>query len=430
MSRSLNKIAKHLFFISIIASQTKAYGQLIVDSVSLGSNFSKEVFYSLSQGETKSSGISEWDLSHTTVSRDNCLRLNHVNGWELRQYPNGSIADWSTMDTSNWRSWPIYFNSPENHLLGAFNRTKNSKNVWDFSWGVYNPNTHEVVGDSLFLLIKDGQPVMKFWPLVQKINGDLIFQTQTFDGSPAKRDTLLQSVAGKRHHKYYSFAQGQFNVEPLKDEWDLRFTQYAEPRWDATQNVWYSNIVVGVQSSPSLRVKPIENHSWQWTLDSFWTYQGATFFDLNSVGSNWKALDSQSQTWSVKPDLSYWLDNDSTQAIFHFLQFEGENTGKIVFEYWPLAQTLGRIEPKTIDIAKAFPNPVWDQLFVPISSLEAAELTLFNSQGQCVARSGQISLNNGSAPVIAMSIQHLPSGRYVLKIAQNGQVYSQTIIKL
>ena len=430
MSRSLNKIAKHLFFISIIASQTKAYGQLIVDSVSLGSNFSKEVFYSLSQGETKSSGISEWDLSHTTVSRDNCLRLNHVNGWELRQYPNGSIADWSTMDTSNWRSWPIYFNSPENHLLGAFNRTKNSKNVWDFSWGVYNPNTHEVVGDSLFLLIKDGQPVMKFWPLVQKINGDLIFQTQTFDGSPAKRDTLLQSVAGKRHHKYYSFAQGQFNVEPLKDEWDLRFTQYAEPRWDATQNVWYPNIVVGVQSSPSLRVKPIENHSWQWTLDSFWTYQGATFFDLNSVGSNWKALDSQSQTWSVKPDLSYWLDNDSTQAIFHFLQFEGENTGKIVFEYWPLAQTLGRIEPKTIDIAKAFPNPVWDKLFVPISSLEAAELTLFNSQGQCVARSGQISLNNGSAPVIAMSIQHLPSGRYVLKIAQNGQVYSQTIIKL
>ncbi len=430
MSRSLNKIAKHLFFISIIASQTKAYGQLIVDSVSLGSNFSKEVFYSLSQGETKSSGISEWDLSHTTVSRDNCLRLNHVKGWELRQYPNGSIADWSTMDTSNWRSWPIYFNSPENHLLGAFNRTKNSKNVWDFSWGVYNPNTHEVVGDSLFLLIKDGQPVMKFWPLVQKINGDLIFQTQTFDGSPAKRDTLLQNVAGKRHHKYYSFAQGQFNVEPLKDEWDLRFTQYAEPRWDATQNVWYPNIVVGVQSSPSLRVKPIENHSWQWTLDSFWTYQGATFFDLNSVGSNWKALDSQSQTWSVKPDLIYWLDNDSTQAIFHFLQFEGENTGKIVFEYWPLAQTLSRIEPKTIDIAKAFPNPVLDQLFVPISSLEAAELTLFNSQGQCVARSGQISLNNGSAPVIAMPFQHLPNGRYVLKIAQNGQISSQTIIKL
>jgi hypothetical protein len=215
-------------------------------------------------------------------------------------------------------------------------------------------------------------------------------------------------------------------VEPLKDEWDLRFTQYAEPQWDSTQNVWNPNIVVGVQSSPSLRVKPIENHSWQWALDSSWSYQGATFFDLNSIGSNWKALDSQSQTWSVKPELSYWLDNDSTQAIFHFLKFEG----KIVFEFWPLAQTLNLIEPKTLDMAKAFPNPVLDQLFIPISSVEAAELTLFNSQGQCVASSGQITLQNGSAPVITMPIQHLPSGRYVLKIAQNGQVSSQTIIKL
>jgi hypothetical protein len=132
----------------------------------------------------------------------------------------------------------------------------------------------------------------------------------------------------------------------------------------------------------------------------------------------------------VKPDLSYWLDNDSTQALFHFLQFEGENTGKIVFEFWPLAQTLNLFEPKISDLAEAFPNPVLDQLFVPLSSVEAAELTLFNSQGQCVARSGSITLRNGSAPVIAMPFQHLPSGRYVLKIAQNGQVHSQTIIKL
>ncbi|MFM1898259.1 MAG: hypothetical protein RL577_499, partial [Bacteroidota bacterium] len=246
-----------------------AYGQSVIDSVSLGSNYSTEVFYSLSMGETQSSEITEWDLAHTTVSRDNCLRLNHAKGWELRQYPKGSTADWATMDTSDWKSWPIYFNSPDNHLLGAFNRTKNSKNVWDFSWGVYNPNSHEVVGDSLFLLIKDGQPFLKFWPVVQKINGDLIFETQALDGSSANRDTLLQSIAGKRHHKYLSFAQGQFNVEPLKDQWDLRFTQYAEPQWDATHSAWNPNIVVGVQSSPNLRVKPIENHTWQWALDSF-----------------------------------------------------------------------------------------------------------------------------------------------------------------
>jgi hypothetical protein len=430
MIRNPIKFIKCLFFISLIASQTKAYGQLIIDSVSLGPNFSNEVFYSLSKGETQANGISDWDFSHTTISRDNCLRLNHVKGWELRQYPKGSIADWSSMDTSNWQSWPIYFNSPQNHLLGAFNRTKNSKNVWDFSWGVYNPNSHEVVGDSLFILVKDGQPIMKFWPMVQKINGDLVFQTQAFDGSPAKRDTLLQSVAGKRHHKYYSFAQGQINVEPLKNEWDLRFTQYADPQWDSTRSVWNSNVVVGVQSSPSLRVKPIENHSWQWALDSFWSYSGPTFFDLNSVGANWKALDSQSQTWSVNSNLSYWLDNDSTQALFHFLNFEGENSGKIVFEFLPLAQTLNLVKPRVCDIAQAFPNPVSDQLFIPLTGIEEAELTLFNSQGQCVARSGKIEPKNGSAPVISMPFQHLPSGRYVLTIAQNGQIHIQNIIKL
>jgi hypothetical protein len=430
MKRSRLDLSKLFFFLTLTTIHSMAYGQSVIDSVSLGSNYSTEVFYSLSMGETQSSEITEWDLAHTTVSRDNCLRLNHAKGWELRQYPKGSTADWATMDTSDWKSWPIYFNSPDNHLLGAFNRTKNSKNVWDFSWGVYNPNSHEVVGDSLFLLIKDGQPFLKFWPVVQKINGDLIIETQALDGSSAKRDTLLQSTAGKRHHKYLSFAQGQFNVEPLKDQWDLRFTQYAEPQWDATNSAWKPNIVVGVQSSPNLRVKPIENHTWQWALDSFWSYNGATLFDLNAVGSNWKVLDSQTQTWSVNPNLTYWLDNDSSQVLFHFIKFEGETSGKIVFEYWPMAQTLNLLEPQKREIAKAFPNPVLDQLFIPLSSLEAAELTLYNSQGQCVARSGQISLQNGSAPVISMPFEHLPSGRYVLKTAQNGQTHSQIIIKL
>ncbi|MFM1898771.1 MAG: Secretion system C-terminal sorting domain, partial [Bacteroidota bacterium] len=127
---------------------------------------------------------------------------------------------------------------------------------------------------------------------------------------------------------------------------------------------------------------------------------------------------------------TYWLDNDSSQVLFHFIKFEGETSGKIVFEYWPMAQTVNLLEPQKREIAKAFPNPVLDQLFIPLSSLEAAELTLYNSQGQCVARSGQISLKNGSAPVISMPFEHLPSGRYVLKTAQNGQIHSQIIIKL
>lgn len=429
MKANRNLFTKWILILAMASTSIKAFAQSVIDSVFMGSGFANEVYYSFEKGLTKTSTIADWDLSHTTVSRDNCLRLNHSIGWELRQYPNGGIADWATMDTSNWSSWPIYFNSPEQHLLGAFNRTKNSQNVWDFSWGVYNPNSHEVVGDSLFLLVKNGRPILKFWPIVQKINGDLIIQTQSFDGGAARKDTLLQSTAGKRHHKYLAFDQGQLNIEPLSTDWDIRFTQYAQPVWNEQSSLWVPNLVVGVQSSPSLRVKPIENHTWQWALDSVWYYNGPTRFDLNSIGTTWKSLDTASNQWLVQPNISYWVDNDSVQALLHFLAFEGASTGKIAFEFWPFEQTLHRTESTISTNAMAFPNPVSDQLFIPINSQSETDVALYNAQGQCVARSTQIRIQNGSAPVIAMPFGHLPSGRYVLEISHKGHRNLQTIIK-
>jgi len=406
------------------------YSQTIKrDSVVLGFNYQQEVFYSLRNGVSQVSNQSDWDLSHTTVSRDNCLRLNHAKGWELRQYPHGTVADWGKMDTSNWKQWPLFYNSTEDALLGAFNQTKNKANVWDFSWGVYNPNSHEVVGDSLFLLVFQGQPRYKFWPVVQKINGDLVIRYQAFDGSPAITDTLLQKASPYRYHKYWGAEKGQLNIEPEKWSWDLRFFQYFQPLWDSTNQQTIAYPVVGVQSAPHIRVMPIEGKTWQWAQDSFWAYSGPTQFSLSPIGYDWKFYDGQSSSYKMVPNRSYWIESDSQSALIRFVAFEGRSTGKIAFELMLASQILG-VESHSITLPlKGFPNPCSDVFHLPISGHLPLKIRLMNLETGQWVHEQLVEKENLTSPYFTANFAHVPSGRYLLFCQQNEQIYSQLLYK-
>lgn len=77
-------------------------------------------------------------------------------------------------------------------------------------------------------------------------------------------------------------------------------------------------------------------------------------------------------------------------------------------------------------LAKIYPNPVFDQLFIEMPSVgQFTELKLFNMQGQNLLSK---SVNNTFAKVVDFDLSQIKKGTYVLKIIGNQQSESHLII--
>lgn len=79
----------HLILGTVIATlcSNPIQAQTVVsDSVAMGAGYGKAVYYNIRTGAEASAPIDQWHFSHTTVSRDNCIRVNHMGGVEVYAY--------------------------------------------------------------------------------------------------------------------------------------------------------------------------------------------------------------------------------------------------------------------------------------------------------------------------------------------------------
>lgn len=113
--------------------------------------YQQDVFYNLNTGAKAVALIKNWDLAFSTNALEVGIRINSVNGVNLWAVPGIDINGWATLDSAGYQSWAELHNTDSAIYYGAFNINANGS-TFDFSWGVYDFNTHEVVGDSLFLI--------------------------------------------------------------------------------------------------------------------------------------------------------------------------------------------------------------------------------------------------------------------------------------
>ncbi|MFN6347755.1 MAG: hypothetical protein ACK4ZP_06810, partial [Bacteroidota bacterium] len=115
----------HLILGTVIATlcSNPIQAQTVVsDSVAMGAGYGKAVYYNIRTGAEASAPIDQWHFSHTTVSRDNCIRVNHMGGVEVYAYPKGDNTQFSQFDTSGWASWKKFYNDINVHEKGALNQ--------------------------------------------------------------------------------------------------------------------------------------------------------------------------------------------------------------------------------------------------------------------------------------------------------------------
>ena len=335
------------------------------DTIVMGQGYKNAVYYDLEKGTKTAAPMTQWHLAHTTVTRDNCLKINHMAGFEVYAYPNGDNKDFATMDTAGWKSWRKFYNDIHEHEKGAFNQQKTS--MWDFSWGVYDPNTKEVTGDSLYLLVATNPGFntvyLKFMPIKQLINGDFIFRVATLDGSTDKTDTLFQADGRDKTYKYYNFYNGKVQPEPNRNDWDILFTRYYAPTVPPGGGTPVMYPTVGVESKRGTRVSKITDVSWTdfsdfymknaMKVDSALTQGNALSVskDLTKIGGDWKSYDNTTRVWTIQKQWLYIIEsvniattgNDTSHYFLNFEDFKGSATGEVIINTSILARIPGTV---------------------------------------------------------------------------------------
>ncbi len=432
---------KNQFILTIWAALLS--GQLfaqtpVSDSVSMGAGYGKAVYYNIRTGAEASSPVDQWHFSHTTVSRDNCIRVNHMGGVEVYAYPKGDNSKFSQFDTSGWAAWKKFYNDINVHEKGALNQATNPGNMWDFSWGVYDPTTKDVTGDSLYLLvithpgIGTGKSFVKFMPIKQNANGDFIFRTAMVDGTSDKTDTMLQSSATGKSYKYYTLGVGDVYPEPSRDNWDLLFTRYyvlTTPPGGGTP-VMYPTM--GVESKRGTRVSKITTYTWDvMAANPAQTLIGVKMTgtpselskDLTKIGGDWKSFDNSTGKWTIQTSWNYVVEStrtlgaikDTAYYMMSFTGFTGSSRGESQFRKLALTPTASVRSEKKQAMVKLFPNPVQNSLMIWAPEQKSvSSVNILSADGRIVLQQ-TIDFSNETA--VSLDVTALTAGTYFVQIS-------------
>lgn len=423
-----NVIASALLFTSIFSLKS----QSVIDTIDMEPGYAKQVFYQLRTGAKHSSALTQWHMAHTMVPMDNAIRLNHVAGVFAYQYPYGDNSSYDQFDTTGWQTWVKPHNQMKDEKLGALNQSKDMSNMWDFSWGVYDPSTHLIVGDSLYLFTVGNGVNMKFYkfmPIKQDKNGDLIFKYGPIDEIGGTVDTLKNSLADGGMFKYYNFStDAQVSIEPSKGDWHLNFTRYFDllPAPGTGVLTWYPTM--GVESKRNVSIAHVNGVDFPTLMSNAASFIETALADtsiqaghgfnmgLTRVGADWKFFNGTSFVVTPKTNFIAAVSSDIGTEYwgFRFITFEGQASGKITLEKVKLGE-LARMKTAQDLKMVVFPNPAQEQLFVSSNAQEILKVNIWGLNGQLLM--SQVA----ESKIVELSLNTLQAGQFIIEaVTANG----------
>lgn len=413
----MNKIV--IVFFSLLSFTLHA--QVTDETVSLGTGYANQVWYSLSDGEESSAAMNNWDLSFDVSAFGVAIFTNSVTGTMLWNYENGDIADWAIVDTTGLSTWQERFNSDTSWAGGAFNNYVDPENEYDVDWGIYNPTTHVISGDSIYI-IKLSNGEFKKLIIESVIDGAFNFKYANIDGSSEENVTLIKSNYTGKNFAYYSIQNNaEVDREPLAANWDLLFGQYTTL---LTDDVPYT--VTGVLSNINVTVAqaaPVDQ-------TTYTDYAAQTFFTaINTIGYDWKSF---SGTAFVLSDTTVYFVKTANADIWKivFTGFEGSATGNIEFNKELLTTTGIEIAENNNASIALYPNPAEAENITLIYTLEKQVsiniLSIYDASGRLIITE---NLNtNAGLHQHTISNQNLAAGIYFVNLMVDGKSIQQKLI--
>ncbi|MCT4582716.1 MAG: T9SS type A sorting domain-containing protein [Flavobacteriales bacterium] len=388
--------------------------QQVSDMISTGAGNSNAVFYSLEDGEVSNITNEDWDLAFNTSIFGVDIRINDGKGVQLYTYPNGDTSDFATVDTAGISGWSQNYNSSESWDYGAFNTTANGSS-FDYGWGAYNPTTHYVTGDSVYVIKTLAGNYKKIW--IQTLaNGHYNYKYANLDNSNTVSESIQLSNYSDKNYFYYSLDNGTvIDREPATGTWDFVAMKYLAPQ---PQGGYYPS--TGILMNRGLKTREARNVSTATALWSDYTEEEA----IDVIGFDWKSFDFSTYSYIMEDDLSYFV-TDRAGNIWHiiFTAFGGSTNGNIEFTK-EMISAVSIEENNGINLG-LYPNPASNQVTFLYELENDAVITIYDLQGKTVYNNEFYGAGFNQQTI---DVSFLNSGIYNVMIQSENRVGTQKLV--
>lgn len=301
------------------------------ETVTMGANYTKDVYYSLQNGVVAEVDRAEWDIAFGVPVRSSSILINEASGVELKEFPISEGWQWvDAIDTTGYSTWDFLYNGDENWEEGAFSANASEQDIenFDYGWGVYDfIVTHNINGVALYVLKTRNDEYKQIF-IEKKQSADQIytFKFANLDGTDQQTVTVDVS-ASDANFVYYDLELNKgLNREPDASTWDLIFTKYMD------NSINYS--VSGVLQNIGVEVIELDD-----VVDlTMETYISTEFDDnISEIGYDWKPYNRATGEYEVDSDRLYFI-KDHAENVYKlvFTDFES-NTGVFSFDITDLS---------------------------------------------------------------------------------------------
>jgi len=397
-------------------------GAQSTDSIKMGPGYANDVYYSLSAGEIKQEPNNNWQIAFSTGPQTSTILTNDGTAIELYTYPRGDTASWDTLSAVGIDTWTPQYNSPEEWMIGAFDR--NALGHPDYGWGLYNQISHDVIGDSLFVIKLPDGSLKKLWIYIKDYDISLNqsaykIRYANLDGSKDTTVMIDLTPFKSKNFAYYSLETHTAVDREPTESWDIVFTRYFDER------VPY--IVTGVLSNKGVEVARVtEADTASSCLDS------PEFMESrSSIGYDWKWFNDGTFTYELVDSLVFVVkDTSGLNHMLYFSEFGGSSTGKVTFVS-RIENCETGIEPVFGDgSVRAYPNPARNELYIEHDFQGTGPLSIqfFDMSGRKVIE--QTIPSGSSNQQVFVNSSTLESGMYILRLGNNeSRVETKIIVR-
>ena len=281
-----------------------------------------DVYYSLANGIVATVPRTNWDLAFSTPVRTASILINDGAGIELYTWKGGTAADFNNVGKNDSANVTEASSLTNNNLdttwfNSAFEENMSKTNPFDVGWGLYNMNTHNVEGDSVFILKFPNGTYKKIVILLHAGTSpySFVFKIANLEqNAVADSVTIPATQYSTKNFVYYSIANKQIiDREPASSSWDFVYTKYAERAIGGypvggflTNEGIYSSLVSGADTSK--------------------TYSQATYSKvISNIGYNWKTIRQDYSGYDITPGRYYYVKTKDNH--YYRLKFKSFNIG-------------------------------------------------------------------------------------------------------
>ena len=293
------------------------------DSIVMSASYANEVYYSMASGIVQTSSRATWDIAFRTMKRSSSILINDGAGVVLYTYPKADTSGWAIVDTSGLSFWPPMYNDPTDWENGAFSRY--AQGHPDYGWAIYNDVTHNLTGDSLFIIkLRDGS-FRKLWMIKKFSSQDIYkFRYANLDGSGEQ--TVNEDVSSLGATDFSGFSlqtNARVVFEPVKKSWDILFTKYMSIQSNGTPY-----LVTGILSNDSVKTKKFYPVALTYSESGPGTWDSTR----SSIGWNWKVFDMNTFKYKIVDSIVYFVKPvQGNITKLYFTGFSGSTTGVVKF---------------------------------------------------------------------------------------------------